>query len=129
MTEISKYTNDWFLRGEDDLGTIEILLKEYGVPNTICFHAQQAVEKYLKGFLAYQKKNVRKVHAIENLLKACVAIDNSFEQLSGEAIFLDQFYTETRYADDYVEFSREDAEEAFKAAEHIKEFVLEKIKN
>ena len=129
MNEISKYSNDWFLRGEDDLGTIEILLKGHGVPNTICFHAQQAAEKYLKGFLAYQKKNVRKVHAIKNLLQACIVVDNSFEPLHKDAIFLDQFYTETRYADDYIEFSRNDAEKAFEAAKHIKEFVLEKIKN
>ena len=128
MSDISKYTNDWFLRGEDDLGTIQILLKEHGVPNTMCFHAQQAAEKYLKGFLAYQKKNVRKIHTIGDLLKACAAVDNSFEQLRGDANFLDQFYIETRYADDYIEFSREDAEKAFEAAKHIKEFVLEKIK-
>lgn len=129
MSEISKYTNDWFLRGDDDLGTIEILLTKRGLPNIICFHAQQAAEKYFKGFLAFHKKNVRKIHAIENLLKACVVIDNSFEQLSEDAIFLDQFYTETRYADDYIEFSREDAEKAAEIATRIKEFVLEKIKN
>ena len=117
------------MRGEDDMGTIEILLKEHGVPNTICFHAQQVAEKYFKGFLAYNKKNVRKIHAIENLLKACVAIDNSFEQLNEDAVFLDQFYTETRYADDYIEFSREDAQKALEVATHIKEFVLDKIKN
>ena len=128
MNEISKYANDWFLRGEDDMGTMEILLKEHGVPNAICFHAQQMAEKYLKGFLAYHKKNVRKVHSIENLLKACIVVDGSFGKLSGDAIFLDQFYTETRYADDYIEFSREDAEKAFEAATRIKEFILEKVK-
>jgi len=128
MNEISKYVNDWFLRGEDDVGTMEILLKEHGVPNAICFHAQQAAEKYLKGFLAYHKKNVRKIHSIENLLKACTAVDSSFEQLRRDAIFLDQFYTETRYADDYITFGRDDAEKALEASLHIKEFISDKIK-
>ena len=52
-TTITKYVRYWFERGNDDLRACEILMKENGTPNTICFHAQQAAEKYLKGFLAY----------------------------------------------------------------------------
>ncbi len=129
MSEISKYAHDWFLRGDDDLHVIEILLKEDGAPNIICFHAQQAAEKYLKGFLAYHKKNVRKIHTIKGLLKTCVDVDVSLQQLSDAGAFLDQFYIESRYPDDYVEFNRKDAEKAFEAAKQIKEFILEKIKN
>ncbi len=129
MKEISQYTKDSFSRGDDDLKVIEILLRENGVPNIVCFHAQQAVEKYLKGFLASHEKHARKIHSLELLLEACVTTDESFQELRREAQFLDHFYTETRYADDYIEYSKEDAKEAFDVAKRIKDFVLGKIKS
>jgi HEPN domain-containing protein len=125
---ITKYVRDWFARGNDDIRAAEILLKGQGTPNTICFHAQQTAEKYLKGFISYHEKHVRKIHDLSALLTICININQSFESLEKDAQFLSQFYTESRYPDDYIEFQREDAEEAFDAAQKIKEFVLEKIK-
>ena len=39
---------DWILRAQDDERSAEILLREEGSPNTICFLCQQIAEKYLK---------------------------------------------------------------------------------
>lgn len=41
----------WFRKGDSDIRTIQALLEANGPYDTACFHAQQAVEKYLKGFL------------------------------------------------------------------------------
>ena len=95
---LTGYAKSWFVRADDDLTLIEVILKEGAVlPNLICFHAQQAGEKYLKGFLAYRDLHVRKVHDMEILVTDCVAVDQSFEELRDKARFLDQFYTESRY--------------------------------
>lgn len=126
---ITKYVHDWFARGDDDIYAAEILLKEQVTPNTICFHLQQATEKYLKGFIAHHEKHVRKIHDLNVLLTICIDINRHFESLKKDAQFLSQFYTESRYPDDYVEFKRKDAEDALESAKKIKEFVLEKIKN
>ncbi|OGZ53984.1 MAG: hypothetical protein A3H64_03900 [Candidatus Ryanbacteria bacterium RIFCSPLOWO2_02_FULL_45_11c] len=127
---ITDFVKNWFFRGEEDIVLIRLILKEgNSLPNLACFHAQQAAEKYLKGFLAYHDLHARKVHSIKELLEDCEQVDNSFSQLQKDADFLSQFYTETRYADDYIEFSREDAEKAFEVATRIKDFVLDKIKN
>ena len=124
------FVKNWFSRGEEDMALIQLILKEgNNLPNLACFHAQQATEKYLKGFLAYHDLHTRKVHSIKELLEDCEQLDNSFSQLQKDAYFLSQFYIETRYADDYVEFSRNDAEKAFEVATRIKEFVLNKVKN
>lgn len=90
--KVSKYVADWFLRGDDDLNTVQRLLETEGIPNIICFHAQQAAEKYLKAFLAYHERHVRKIHDLEALLEACVKVDSSFESLRNDAHFLTQFY-------------------------------------
>ena len=125
---ITKYVSDWFLRAEEDLRAVKILLQKEGSLNLACFHSQQAAEKYLKGFLAYHEKHVRKIHDLSVLLEGCKSIDSSFAEIESETNFLNQFYTESRYPDDYAEFGLEEAEKAHETALRVKNFVLKKIK-
>lgn len=125
---MTEYVKSWFLRADDDLRTSQILLEENGTPNIICFHAQQAGEKYLKGFLAHHNKHARKIHDLLILLDECKEIEPSFEQLEGDISYLNQFYIETRYPGDYPEFTLKEAKEAFESAAKIKTWVLEKTK-
>jgi len=126
----TNYVKSWFTHGDEDLVLVKIILeKEIGSTNLACFHAQQAAEKYLKGFLAHHDLHIRKIHDLEIIIEDCKNVDTSFSELKDSAIFLNQFYIESRYPDDYIEFSREDAEKACQAVLRIKEFVLEKIKS
>lgn len=47
-------TKEWVLKAQEDERSAEILIKEGGSPNTICFSAQQIAEKYLKAFLVFK---------------------------------------------------------------------------
>ena len=126
---LTEYVKNWFNRADDDLALIETILKNDNFPaNPVCFHAQQAAEKYLKGFLAYNDLHVRKIHDLEVLVMDCIKIDKSFDALQDNAKFLNQFYVESRYPDDYVQFSPGDAKKAYEASIKIKNFILEKIK-
>lgn len=126
---MTKYVKDWFLRADDDLLLIKTMLKENSFsPNPLCFHAQQAAEKYLKGFLAHNDLHVRKIHDLEVLMEDCIKIDESFGKLRGAIKSLNRFYIESRYPDDYIQFSPDDAKQANKAAKEIKKFILDKIK-
>lgn len=78
--------------------------------------------------MAYHDLHIRKIHDLEVLIEDCKKIDLSFKAIQNNAKFLNQFYIESRYPDDYVEFSGKDAKEAYAAAKNVKEFVLEKIK-
>jgi hypothetical protein len=53
MDEIIKTTiNKWLIKADNDLKTAEFCLTaEQPITDTICFHCQQAVEKYLKLFI------------------------------------------------------------------------------
>ena len=119
----------WAIRFKDDFRAMEIILKEDGPVNTICFLAQQAAEKLFKGFLSYHKTHIGKTHKLEILLDACVLIDKEFSELNDAAVFLDNFYIETRYPGDYPEFSLKDAKQAYQHALNIQKFILKKIKN
>ncbi len=125
---VTEYVKSWFLRGDDDLKLIEVLLREKNpLPNPICFHSQQAGEKYLKGFLAYKDLHVRKIHSLEVLIEDCISTDPSLEELRPSANFLDQFYIESRYPDNYIEFSLEQATNSYEAAKKISAFILLKL--
>ena len=126
--QITKYVMDWLVRADEDIQVAVILLKEGGLPNSICFHCQQAGEKYFKAYLAFQEKNVRKFHDLGVLLSLCEEVDKSFNNLRLEADFLHKFYIETRYPGDYLEFTLQEAQQALEAAIKIKEFVLGKIR-
>lgn len=84
-------------------------------------------EKFLKGFLVARKKSFPKIHPIDALWELCNELDESFEAIKGECVFLTGFYVATRYPGDFPEFTWKDAEEAFAAAEKIKNFVMEKF--
>jgi HEPN domain-containing protein len=62
-------TQEWFLRGEHDLQSADILLKQNGHADTVAILIQQAVEKYVKGFLLGKGWRLRKIHDLELLVE------------------------------------------------------------
>lgn len=125
---ITKYVSYWFARADEDLAVAQLILeKGTGSANLACFHAQQTAEKYFKGFLAHHELHVRKIHDLEILRGECEKVDSLFAQVQSDAMFLNQFYIESRYPDDFIVFERQDAEKAFQSATHIKEFILRKM--
>lgn len=61
---------EWVGKAEEDLKTAAHLLKlGRSCPTaTVCFHAQQSVEKYLKAYLVYRGTHFPKMHDIEELV-------------------------------------------------------------
>lgn len=75
------------------------------IPYSICFHAQQATEKYLKAFLVLHGRPVPRSHDVADLIKRCADIDPSLGELLPYASSLNLFGVEIRY-----EPSKEEAE-------------------
>jgi len=63
-------TREWIVKADNDLKTASHTLKmPKGCPtDTVCFHAQQCVEKYLKAFLVWKGIDFPKTHDIEHLV-------------------------------------------------------------
>lgn len=120
----------WLKRAESDLKTAKILIDSKDViTESICFHSQQAVEKYLKAFLVFHKKEFRKTHIIAELLKLCIDLNNDFNKLKELNIqSLSIYAVEIRYPDDFYNPTIEEAKESIYLAEKTKEFVFEKLK-
>jgi len=123
------YIKKWFSKADNDI-LIALdernLKKENHVTDGICFHCQQAVEKYLKGFLVYRKVDFGKTHNLEYLRMQCSIIDASFETIAlGN---LSQYGVSVRYPDDFYMPTLEEADEAIVLAQQARDFVLGKIR-
>ena len=119
----------WIQKAENDLktGKDEFMTNEPAT-DTICFHMQQCVEKYLKAFLIFHNKEVRKTHDIGELLILCKEIDNTFKELIDlKSHELTDYAVEIRYPDEFYSPSIKEAESTIKIAEKVKVFVIKKL--
>ena len=78
MSEKEAYVREWLDKAEHDLISARLLEIEPMVLDNVCFHCQQAVEKYLKAFLAYYSCTIEKTHNVVFLLAECSDIDAVF---------------------------------------------------
>ncbi|HUT54345.1 MAG TPA: HEPN domain-containing protein [bacterium] len=121
----------WFDKAASDLRNAEIILSsgEDDQPtDTVCFHCQQAAEKFIKGFLASRDTEYQKVHNLKALVEKAMALDPSFEQIMEKAESLSPYAVAIRYPDDFWMPKLEDAQEAFAIAREIKDFILQRMK-
>jgi HEPN domain-containing protein len=120
----------WIKKAEDDLKTVEYLISFNDFPsNVVCFHCQQAIEKYLKAYLTWVETKVKKVHDLETILNFCIERDKEFKNLNKEEITkLTIYAVEARYPDEYIESSIEEAKSSYETAKKVREFVLNRLK-
>ena len=125
-----KIATEWIEQADEDflfaLSNLEEQDKFYA---KICFHFQQAGEKYLKAFIILHDLPFKKIHNLVLLLEICSKKDDSFNELLEETKVLNVFYIDTRYPAFWpIGTTREEAEKAKEAAEKIGKFVKGKIK-
>ena len=92
----------------------------------VCFHAQQAAEKYLKAYLLWEGIEFPKTHTLEDLVLLAGQRDPTFLALKDSVAILTPYAVETRYPE-FEEPRVEDAKEAVEIAEEVRGFVLEKL--
>jgi len=125
---IDEYLEKWLAKAGNDLKAAESLINqapEDMVTDAICFHSQQAVEKYLKTFLISRNIDFDRSHKLEYLLELCIEDDNDFSQIDvGDLSF---YAVEVRYPDDFYIPTEREARESLEIARRIKEFVYKKL--
>jgi HEPN domain-containing protein len=116
-------------KAEKDFLTVEHELSfSNAVAETVCFHCQQAVEKYLKAYLTFLDIPFSKTHDISELIELCSTKDEQVLKFKEEADKLTHLYEmEISYTDDFYEPSSTDTKEIYDIAESIKKYVLNKI--
>lgn len=116
----------WLQKANEDLLVVS-KLTEYEVvaASSVCFHCQQATEKFLKAFLIAHGIDVKKTHNIEYLLSECSDLDADFTEIDPKE--LSEFGVDARYPGDMYIPSEGETLEYKKLAFEIKDFVESKI--
>ena len=119
----------WILKAESDLKTSkDEMATEEPATDTICFHAQQCAEKFLKAFLIFHGKEIRKTHDLAEIISDCLELDPGFQELLDlQAHTLTEFSVEFRYPSEVLFPSLEEARAAVEIAEKVRAFVLKKL--
>ncbi|OHB80334.1 MAG: hypothetical protein A2Z25_00380 [Planctomycetes bacterium RBG_16_55_9] len=92
-----KQAQEWFERGRHDIETAQLLYDERGYTDSIAYHIQQAVEKYLKGYLVLHGKKPPKIHELDTLLNHVNVFDVSLDNFLELCEKASRYYIEDRY--------------------------------
>ena len=92
-----KQAEEWFERGLHDIETAQLLFDEQGYTDSIAYHIQQAIEKYLKGYLVFNGKKPPRIHELDTLLNHIARFDDSFNGFLELCEKASRYYIEERY--------------------------------
>jgi len=121
-----EFVRQWLLRAEEDFNAAKSLVAyEASFLSTVCFHSQQAAEKYLKAFLTYHQVEFPKTHDIDELLDLIAPIDSKLSESLRDVIVLTNYGVDVRYPGDFPDVTGGDAQQAIQMAEKVRRSVLE----
>jgi len=123
-----KIVKEWFNKGQKDIEDAEFLLDNNRAAENISFHIQQALEKYLKGFLIFHGWKLEKIHDLVKLLGEAIKIDRSFNQFIKPLRIITNFYVESRYPVGYeVAYTEQELKESVNQAKSLIILIKKKL--
>jgi len=122
-----KLAKEWIIKAGNDLEGAEIIYREEGPSDLLCFHCHQAVEKHLKAFLVFKNLHFEKIHNLWNLAKLCSKEDKDFLNFEENFKTLDAYYVESRYPSEVKSYSRGECKDVLNVARNLSKFILDKI--
>jgi|WetSurMetagenome_2_1015567.scaffolds.fasta_scaffold621437_2 HEPN domain-containing protein len=118
----------WIRKAENDFKTLELLLPNEDAPlDSICFHAQQGTEKYIKGLLTALGIPFRKTHDLSELVCLFPSTSRIADEV-GDLSDLTDAAVSSRYPGEIDEYDRPTVEELVKKAYSVKLAILIELK-
>ena len=125
LPEIAK---EWIEKAEEDYGFACASIEGTNYFAQVCFHFQQAAEKYLKACIVAHRLEFRAVHNLLELLEICRQKAPGIQELKEACRFLNPFYIDTRYPVHWpAQYDKNTAIEAKQMAEKIRNWVMENL--
>ena len=123
MSELIDEVKEWIEKADHDLGSAKIIylyMPDYF--DTIAFHCQQAVEKYLKAVLVFKKVELKRSHDLIYLLEILSRYIEIEEMKFRNAFILNNFSIQIRYPNKIIKLSKEELENAIQILEEFRIF-------
>lgn len=122
-----KLIEEWLAKADEDFGFASSVIEDSHYYAQICFHYQQAAEKYLKAFIVAYGLEFEKVHDLLKLLNTCRSKEPALSKIEEYCNFLNRFYIDTRYPVHWpTNYTKKDALEARRTAQNIAD-VIKKV--
>ncbi len=121
---VAAIVREWIVKAENDLRNAAhtLTLKEDVPTDTICFHAQQCIEKYLKAFLVSRSIAFTKTHSLRVLME--LIPQDSRPSLDGNAQDqITKYAAVSRYPDAGLDIPLPEARKAVATARRIRKEV------
>jgi HEPN domain-containing protein len=126
LPEIAK---EWLEKAEEDYGFACASIEGTNYFAQVCFHFQQAAEKYLKAFIVANKLEFRAVHNLLELLDGCSQKEPGIEKLKDACYFLNPFYIDTRYPVHWpAHYDKDTAIKAKEETSKIRDWIRKSLK-
>lgn len=127
QNEKQKIIEEWFAKADHDIFSAEVIFAAHPIIfDSVAFHCQQAVEKYLKAYCVSNEIIPPKAHDLQTLIDIILEFDTSFEAFK----FVDDltpYAVGIRYPDNASLFDSEVASSYIASAIRVKDFVRNKI--
>jgi HEPN domain-containing protein len=122
---MKRRTERWVRFAETDFRTSEHLFVTLDIPEVVCFHAQQCIEKYLKAALAEADRSIPRTHNLGTLYQLVKDLIPELDAYSANLIRVSAFAVGTRYpsADESDEDFSEVVELAVQTMEIVRQFI------
>lgn len=115
----SGYPREWRRKASEDLRRVEARLREGDIEDA-AFHLQQALEKFLKGFLLSRGWRLKKIHDLEMLLDDATTFDHALEQFRPLLQQVSGYYLIERYPGfDQEGATEDDVTRAYRQAKRL----------
>ena len=112
----------WMLKADSDLSDSRRTIASPGPYDTACFHAQQAIEKILKAFLAFHRNPIPRTHDLEELARMCQRIEPLSELPLQELADASNYAVQIRY-DLEAWPNLDEARQALELAERVRALI------
>ncbi len=100
MDKIKELVKEWIHKADHDLGMAKLALENKPeFTDSICFHCQQAVEKYLKAYLVWLNIRFQKKHSLSYLLDLISEHEKVSDVIYEESEKIEDYAVEIRYPD------------------------------
>ncbi len=120
LAENLELARHWFAKARNDLLNADNNFAARQIPfDTVCFHCQQAAEKFLKACLAANGQTPPHTHDLLLLLEKILPLHANVSKLRIHLSLLMPYAVEIRYPDDGFQPTLQDAQEGRDAAEQV----------
>ena len=121
---------EWIDKADEDFGTAKIIyLQMPDYKDTICFHCQQAVEKYLKAYLIQKDIEFQRTHDLKMLLDLISDVVEIESEWYIKAAKLQFYAVNIRYPSGRYNPNEVRDKEAIDIADDFRQWLIPKIEN